>query len=430
MPTLTNLGKGITVYEHETYRFNPRDKEHQLLLEALERYHGDGTPFFKLIRNGVQFNEHVGVIQVGHTLIEVLPKADKTSSAENWRGVLIDMMRAVYGFDIKTTGYGNLKLRQNALLHLYFELFIKELEYLLHSGLVKKYRKKAGNVTALKGRLLFGKHLQHNLIHQEHFFVEHSIYDTEHLLHQVLYKALCLLQHINTQPDLHSRIGALLLNFPNMPDLRVTAATFEKLTLNRKTQHYQQAVDIAQLLLLNYHPDISQGRNYVLALMFNMNRLWEQFVYVSLRKHKLPGVTIHSQHSKRFWQPDKGRSSVQPDIWIKHTNKNIVLDTKWKNISDSNPSSEDLRQMYAYSQYFEAYKVALIYPGKNDTRKGIFLSPEKNRDVDDDTNASSSTRQQCNVIFLEVNFNITTWQKNIGKKIDTWINESPDNKEV
>ncbi|MEG0529472.1 MAG: hypothetical protein RR578_03975, partial [Bacilli bacterium] len=26
-------------------------------------YHGNQTPFFKLIRNGVQFNEHVGIIQ-------------------------------------------------------------------------------------------------------------------------------------------------------------------------------------------------------------------------------------------------------------------------------------------------------------------------------------------------------------------------------
>lgn len=419
----------ITVYEHQLLCTDRGQQRISVeLLEALERYHGDGTPFFKLIRNGVQFNEHVGVIQVGHRLIEVLPKADKTGGEVSWREVLIDMMRAVYGFDIKTTGHGDLKLRPNALLHLYFELFIKELEYLLHSGLAKKYRKKEGNVTALKGRLLFGKQLQHNLVHQERFYVEHSTYDTEHLLHQVLYKALRLLRHINTQPDLHSRIGALLLNFPEMPDLRVTAATFEKLALNRKTQHYQQAVDIAQLLLLNYHPDVSQGRNHVLALMFDMNRLWEQFVYVSLRKHKSPGVIIHSQHSKGFWQPDTGRSStLQPDIWIKNNDKNIVLDTKWKNIGDTNPSSEDLRQMYAYCHYFGADKVALIYPGesKNNT-KGTFLPIEhaknsKAEPVQACPPPPSPPTQECSVILLEVNSCIRTWQEEIAEKVNTWM---------
>ena len=137
----------ITVFEHEKLLVGKGDKNiSDDQLKALQRYYGNGIPFFKLINNGVQFNEHVGVIQVGNTLIEVLPKADNNPHSEidekKWRDILIDMLRAVGGFDVKQTSSSNLKIKPNTILDLYFELFVKEVEYLVHSGLVKQYRKK------------------------------------------------------------------------------------------------------------------------------------------------------------------------------------------------------------------------------------------------------------------------------------------------
>lgn len=414
---MSKSDRHITVYEHQSLRTDygePRISTD--LFEALERYHGDSTPFFKLIRNGVQFNEHVGVIQVGSTLIEVLPKADRNDDTTDWQTVLIGMMQAVYGFDIKSTGHGDLRLKHNSILHLYFEMFIKEVEYLLHTGLAKQYRQTEGNVTALKGRLMFAQQIRHNHTHQERFYVRHTTYDVEHTLHQILYKTLRLLRQINVHPDLHSRIGALLLHFPEMPDLRVTQSTFDRLVFNRKTQHYEKAIDIARLLLLNYHPDVSRGSQNVLALMFDMNKLWEQFVLVSLRRFKpasLEGVSIHGQYRKGFWKPDSGRmSTLQPDIWIEKEEGSIVLDTKWKNIGTGNPSPEDLRQMYVYCDYFEAQKVALIYPGKAESSaKGEYLDYKTGRE---------GSGKSCGVIFLPVMQDIRLWQKGISSQIEQW----------
>ncbi|MBP3193484.1 hypothetical protein NATSA_12485 [Natronogracilivirgula saccharolytica] len=39
------------------------------------------------------------------------------------------------------------------------------------------------------------------------------------------------------------------------------------------------------MILLNVHPDISRGRDYVLALMFDMNDLWEQYAALQIRRH-------------------------------------------------------------------------------------------------------------------------------------------------
>jgi 5-methylcytosine-specific restriction enzyme subunit McrC len=410
----------ITVFEHETIRFDKgseRISEEQF--NALRLYYGEkGVPYFDLCYNGVRFNEHVGVIQVGNTLIEVLPKADKdfhTKEQEiKWRCLLIDMLRVVSSFEIKATSQSDLKIKPNTILDLYFELFVKEVEYLLHNGLVKKYRKKEGNVTALKGSLQFAEHLQQNLTHQERFYVNYTTYDHEHLIHFILYKTIRLLKKINTSVMLHSRIGTLLLDFPEMPDIKVSEITFNKLVFNRKTQAYKKAIEIARIILLQYHPDVSKGRNHVLALMFDMNKLWEQFIFVTLRKNSIPGITVSAQTSKDFWKPQKGyKSRIRPDILIKKLNENYaVLDTKWKNLNGYNPSPEDLRQMYVYHEYYGAKQVALVYPGSDSFKtSGSYLHP----------NTSEELNKECSIINLSVESNIRQWQSSICHQFEEWL---------
>jgi 5-methylcytosine-specific restriction enzyme subunit McrC len=414
--------KHITVFEHQTIR---RDQVYDDVtfdepkLEALQRYYGEkGVPYFSLTHHGIRFNEYVGVIQVGDLVIEVLPKADNAFAGANekgqWRNILIDMLYVVGVFDIHAPSSSALRLKSNAILDLYFELFLREVEYLLHNGLIKQYRKKEGNVTALKGSLQFGKHIQQNLTHQERFYVRYTTYDVEHQLHFILYKTIRLLKKVNTQAGLLSRIGALLLHFPEMPDIKVTEATFEKLVFTRKNQSYQKAIEIAKLLLLQYHPDLSKGRNHVLALMFDMNVLWEQFVYTSLRKHQTSPVTITAQTSKSFWIPDSGyQSKIRPDIVINKDKPDcIVLDTKWKNLKGNNPSPDDLRQMYVYHEYYGAKKVALVYPGTDSSSGGVFLDPSSGK----------VQAKTCSIITLSVKPKIKLWQEYIFQTIEKWTN--------
>ena len=407
---MTKEDNKISVFEHESIRYDKGEKritKEQFL--ALEKYFGTGLPYYSLIYHGVQFNEHVGVIQVGKTVIEVLPKADKHDTDENkWRRILIGMLRTVRGFDVKSTSSSHLKIKPNTILDLYFEMFIREVEYLVHNGLIKQYRRKEGNVTSLKGSLLFGKHIQQNLVHQERFYVRHATYDVEHKLHFILYKTIRLLRQINTNSDLHGRIGSLLLHFPEMPDIQVAEATFERLVFTRKNLSYKKAVEIAKLLLLQYHPDLSSGRNHVLALMFDMNVLWEQFVYRSLSKHISSDTTIVPQSSKFFWKPENGRrTSIKPDIVLNKDEDNcVVLDTKWKNLNGKNPSPDDLRQMYVYLEYYKAERVALVYPGPvTPVSAGTYLHPD----------TGEKDTKHCSVITLAAEEEVKKWQENISQ---------------
>ena len=415
---MQSMNNPITVFEHENLR---TDRGEQRLepqeLTALQLFYGEkGVPYYSLIHHGVRFNSYVGVIQVGKRVIEVLPKADKSSDKNKWRNVLINMLRAVGVFDIHAPTYSNLRLRPNSILDLYFELFIKEVEYLLHRGLVKKYRKTEGNRTALKGSIQFQKHISKNLIHKERFYVRHTTYDKTHDIHAILFKAMKLLSYLNTNTLLSSRLGALLLDFPEQDDIKITKALFDKIVFDRKTSSYKNAIKIAQLILLNYHPDVSRGKNNVLALMFDMNVLWEQFVYVSLRKYKANSTTITAQNTKNFWKPMTGnRSKIKPDIVLnKDSEACVVLDTKWKNLNGHNPSPNDLRQMFVYMKYYGAKKVALVYPSFENTNQSGYYYQHNSRSTSDLSN------EECSIISFQVGEDMKKWQQTIHKNICSW----------
>jgi 5-methylcytosine-specific restriction enzyme subunit McrC len=414
------MSKTITVYEHQSLRLNQNSKEFNVdTLHALQQYSGSkGVPYYSLIHNGVRFNEYVGVIQVGNTIIEVLPKTDNNfenpeKDKSQWRNLLIGMLRATGEIEVHSTSNSDLKLQPNSILDLYFERFIKETEWLLHSGVIKQYRKKASNLTTLKGNLLFSKNIQHNIVHAEKFFVSHTTYDLRHLIHIIIYKTICILSRINTNNLLKGRISALLMNFPEMPDLKVDASIFERIVFTRKNQSYKNAISISKLLLLKLHPDIVNGKNDVLALMFDMNVLWEKFVYKSLRKYRRPNFSVRDQIHKNFWKSeDLTKVKMIPDIVIENISngERFVLDTKWKNLNGKNPSHEDLRQLYVYHKYFEAKRVALIYPGSKSFKSGEYLEPQN----------LTGDYLKCSVVCLEIKKDdnrIDYLQKNISDYI-------------
>lgn len=413
-----NRHRIISVFEHSSLKLGDSCngvcfEEHHL--KALQKYYGEkGTPFFSLIHHGVKFCEYVGVINVGSLTIEVLPKADRSNDTELWRNVLIGMLKKVGTFNISATSQAHLRIKPNHLLDLYFELFLNEVEALLHKGLIKKYRSTESNINSLKGTILFSKHLNANLVHQERFYVRNTIYDREHPLNQVLYKTILLIQKINCNPALSSRIGSLLLDFPVLNDIAVSDDWFNRLTYSRKTECYRKATEIARLLLLNYHPDLAVGRNHVLALMFDMNLLWEKFVYLSLRKY-LKADQVRPQFSKPYWKLDGHRPvHLRPDIVITHGEQTYVVDTKWKLLNNNRPSDDDLQQMYAYTKYFQSWHTILCYPGSNGKCSGKFLA---------EVPGSSGYPFSIETIEVNANHSIGQWQEEIYRVFEDYLKQ-------
>lgn len=390
----------------------------EMLLEALERFHSASkTKYFNLIRNGVEFCEYVGVIQVDGVQIEVLPKLDRNGGDVNaWRDLLIGMLREVGMFRISAPSSSLLTLRSNSILELYFDLFITEVEYLIRTGLVKQYRRQALNQTSLKGALDFPRHLSQNLIHKERFLTHTSVYDQDHVWHRIISQTISLIRLLSQNTQIHNRIGALELNFPQVSNQRIYERTFDRLVYSRKTEGYRNAIEIARLLLLGFHPDLASGSNSVLALMFDMNALWESFIFHSLRKQFLINsapYSVRAQHSTDFWSTDSCRRYLRPDIFLENAKngRRYVLDTKWKDMAGAGPSPSDLQQLFAYSQFFRSAKNALVYPGQSfNVQSGSYaISTEWTESV------------SCSLIQLGLGTNIKQWKEAIFLAVTDWM---------
>ena len=375
----------IQVFEYQSIAFDGKYEDKGFtkdMFTAFEKYFqaNERTPFFEMIPYGVRFKQYVGAIQIGKHTIEVLPKAGKKGNADVWQSVLLDMLKTCHLLTAKETGNASLKLRANSILDLYFELYVQELESLLYQGLIKKYRAESGQQKALKGALIFSKQIAQNIVHKERFYTRHTVYDKNHLLHQVLAEALKVVARLSSSSRLKDRIGRVQLDFPEVDQLNVSASHFDKLNTDRKTAPYQKAISIAKLIILNYRPDLAAGRNDLLALMFDMNVLWEEYVYRILKKHALSDYEVLSQRRYQFWE----HKIIKPDIVLnhKHSDQTFVIDTKWKVIDSRRPADDDLKQMYVYNHHSESLNSMLLYPRthEQDDVYGKFRLPHNGKE--------------------------------------------------
>lgn len=380
----------IQVFEHEKLTLI-KDNQHRNLtkpeLDKLYEFNDrNDNIYFTGIRDGIKFANYVGVIQVGSLTLEILPKVDNKGTTDKseynkWQKVLLRMLSICSYIKIDSVSEANLEKRQHSLLDLYFQIYLDEVSTLLRQGLIKKYYRTQDNLNALKGRLIFSKHIQNNLTHQERFYTAHQIYDSEHLHNQILLRALSVLNVVSNNTKIIDGINRLKLNFPNIREINITKTHFDQLRENRKTKPYLNALKVAKMIILNYSPDIKSGGENMLALLFDMNKLWEEYVYKMLLRKNKPGVTINFQSSQKFWE----KKTVRPDIVIckldpSGNTEKYIIDPKWKIIDGKNPSDNDLKQMFVYNLYWDADKSMLLYPKTYDQveKFGLFHKGKAN----------------------------------------------------
>ena len=154
------------------------------------------------------------------------------------------------------------------------------------------------------------------------------MYDYDHQIHQILALTLDIISQFSKGSYLYSKCKRVQEEFPDVSIVSVNAGTFNKLVDDRKTKPYQTALEIARLIILNFAPNISSGKEKMLAILFDMNNLWEEYILTELKSIQIEGLTVKGQESKAFWDSIK----IRPDIVLHKDNRTYVIDTKWKNI--------------------------------------------------------------------------------------------------
>ena len=381
----------ISVFEHE--RLSLGDKRPtlegghfefgQAEFDALVRYHDRfGGRFLRVGHRHLSFRQYVGFMQVGPLGIEILPKADRNhdSDATPYRDALLDMLRSVRPPRLEQSSEALLRTRRSSLLEIYIAAFLDHTELLLREGLARGYRRTRANQAVFRGRLLTTEHIRHNLTRSERVFTEHQVYDHDILVNRVLDATLRLLSEAPLRHDLRIRVDRCRAAMPEGLTEWADAVPIETITLGRNTARYRKALEIAAMILGRRAPTQEAGRMPILAILFDMNVLWERYVLALLRKAAPPGIEVSGQQSQPFWRAEAAARPrfIRPDIVIRDLERErtlAILDTKWKLAKDGQPSIGDLGQMFIYNERFKAPHSMLVYPGTERdsvTRSGSF----------------------------------------------------------
>ena len=405
----------IQVFEHERLRIFEDDFgrciSQKQLNKLLEFNDNNDHKYFTPIRSGIKFTNYVGVIRIGNLTIEILPKADKTlintTNKEvlvtRWRNVLLKMLAKSGYLQIDTVSDSLLRKRHNSILHLYFQRYVKEIEKIIRHGLTKKYHEESKSLTSLKGRLHFAKNIQKNLVHQERFFTTHQCYDYDHLINQILIKGLIVLKRLMNDELLTDQTNQLLFKLPEeISEKQITPESFDMINMNRKTEIYSEAIKIAKMLILNYSPDISHGEDDMIALLFDMNRLWEKYIYKMLKSSEDDSYTVNFKESEHFWET----RPLYPDLVIRQGTKVTIMDTKWRLAYPNKPKNDELKQMFAYNIYWNSQNAILLFP-KTDYEDGEYGKFHKGQEKG----------HHCKVAFIDVMNEKGDLNQDIGKQI-------------
>ncbi len=368
----------IQRFEHDYLRVGekPFTKDHFKPLVDFNEKHGD--QFFTVGNNRIKFKNFVGVLQIGGLTIEILPKLDRQSPDVNlMKGLLIQMLHRTGSLPLEKLDSASLTRVPGNLFELYLRLFIQEVRGIISHGIPKHYSRIQFNEKFLRGRLLPHQQLLHNLIHKERFFVEHQRYSIDHKFNQILKKALKIISRLplETANDAES----ILPFFDDVTDCEINSSVFSNLKYIRNTECYRTAMCLAELIITNFQPDLQYGDLNINAILFDMNKLFENYITSEITRHirkSRKGISVTAQASRDFL--DNPRKNIRPDILIRYPNKNFVLDIKWKLLNDWNVADADLKQLYAYSLQFNAEKVFLVYPSSHleESKEGCFKECE------------------------------------------------------
>ena len=315
-------------------------------------------------------NQFVGVIETkSGFVLEILPKVAKENDYEKSKEIFLKMLKTLKNSPFKKLKNTNLKsLKNYPLLEVFIKLFIDEVDLIVKKGIKSSYIKKEENQNYLKGKLKLNRHLQKNFIHKERFFIEFEEYLPNIVYNQILKTTIKRLYKISKSFKNQQALREFLYIFDGVDEVKNIKSSFDKLVLNRTLKYYENALNLSKIFLLNQSLVPYRGKNIAFALLFDMNRLFEDFIAYYLKKNYKLNLKTQDKTHYLAYQNSSGKFRLIPDIII--DNGKIILDTKWKLIKNQKDISQsDIYQLYAYgTKYKSCNKLFLVYPKYSDIK--------------------------------------------------------------
>lgn len=389
----------------------------------------------------------VGFVKTKNYILEFYPKIWKELNDEKKEiRNIVELFK--YAFLNEKLIHESMPLRKLEKTDSIYELFIKlymfKLEKAIKDGFYFEYTERFDDSNYSKGKIEVKKQI--NKIDKSKFSIDFYEYDVNNILNQnIKYANYYLINNIedfNLKKDLIKIIN----QFPE--EISKTYYWVDKeIIFSKLNDRFEIPYNYASNLVRNRSSFTEYGKKKYLWFLFDMNKVFENFVANFLIKNK---NKIFENHSEIKIIPQKGNKNfifeesnesknaglriTRPDILIEYSNKKIIIDTKYKIIKDikiesneddenfiddNSISNNDLYQIFTYSQTYGSIINILLYPSMNETLfKGPYYFVDKLKDI------------RFYYGFINLNFTEENWENNMICDLKNSLQKIINNKSI
>jgi len=340
-------------------------------------------------KQNIKVRNFVGVVETREGVsIEILPKIYLSENKEEIvkiKRIFLKMLRYLRNSPFMSISDAHLITKKDyPLLEVFISCYLDETRRLLKSGLKKDYFKEEDNLIYLKGKLKISKHCRINYSNRSRFFVEYDRFNINIPQNRLIKSTLLKLKEISRIYKNISLAADFLGAFSKIPISQNIPDDFSKLPrTNRLFDAYFRLLEWSEVFLMNKSYVNFQGTSINQAILFPMERIFEDYIGFLFRKFS-QGIPVKFQ-DKKYHLVEKHINSPKfrliPDIVVGDNAKVGIVDVKWKVIDSAALkknyliSQSDMYQLFAYGKKyadnFQDTTLFLIYPKSNLFKKKL-----------------------------------------------------------
>lgn len=368
----------VSLFEHETASIAspPTEKQFSVpeiaMLDRIQKALGVEA-FRWTSRTQIKARQYVGMVVSPDVRLEILPKIDGLAKGQT-RQALMRMIAAALELPVWDGEVTALDYQDDDLLELLVRLFSQKLLLQLRSGLHRAYQSQEGDLNRLRGKLNTTRQFTHLAAQPQLLACRYDEFTSDNPLNRLLLCAVIFLSRRSTRADTQRLLAEVRSHLENVTAVSPTTALSEHFTLNRTNQRWLLTTTLARLFLSSSHQTAHGETQQGIALLFDMNVLFESYVAAVARKVCAPlGIKVRVQGPQRSLartHANAGAFQTKPDLTLERDGDVVILDTKWKRLDSSRPyfdvAQADAYQMHGYTHVYGSHSAILLYPHHSD----------------------------------------------------------------
>jgi 5-methylcytosine-specific restriction enzyme subunit McrC len=242
-------------------------------------------------------------------------------------------------------------------------MFANMVRSCLRRGLLMGYRVTDESLHVIRGRIRTADHLRRRFALPLPAEVRYDDY-TEDIEENRLVKA-AIRRLIAFRPEssgLRRRLAEIQAAMTLVADVRYSSSALPRFTYTRLNEHYRTVLELSALIVRNLVVEFHPGARRVSALLFDMNKVFEDFIFESLRQRLPATVSPGDQwhQGPRLQLDHEAVLRPEPDLsWWRGGRCIFVGDAKYKVAAEGHLA--DLYQLLAYCTASGLQEGLLVY---------------------------------------------------------------------